>query len=99
MPKFYVKKTSVGDMPNTLIFKGKSVEGVIKSGMILEIPLMGASDIIPVQIKEIVFFENQTDELKKEGLVADFSKYPEDMEVIQELNIADEELVVSEEKL
>ncbi len=96
MPKFYVKKTSLAE--NSLIFKGKVIEGPINTGMILEIPLLGASDVIPVKIHEIAHYEKETDELKKIGLIADFYDAPDDLDVIFNLNIADEELNVCEAK-
>ena len=99
MPKFYIKKTSLGEGQNSLVFKGKVIEGPINRGMILEIPIAcftdGASDVVPVKIFDIVHFEKQKDELKKVGLVADFYDSPDDMEVILGLNIADEEVNVN----
>ena len=95
MPKFYIKKTSLGEGQNILVFKGKVIEGPINRGMILEIPIAGASDVVPVKIFDIVHFEKQKDELKKVGLVADFYDSPDDMEVILGLNIADEEVNVN----
>ena len=94
MPKFYIKKTSLGEGQNSLVFKGKVVEGPINRGMVLEIPIAGASDVVPVKIFDIVHFEKQKDELKKVGLVADFYDTPDDLEVILGLNIADEEVSV-----
>ena len=94
MPKFYIKKTSLGEGQNSLVFKAKVVEGPINRGMVLEIPIAGASDVVPVKIFDIVHFEKQKDELKKVGLVADFYDTPDDLEVILGLNIADEEVNV-----
>ena len=94
MPKFYIKKTSLGEGQNSLVFKGKVVEGPINRGMVLEIPIAGASDVVPVKIFDFVHFEKQKDELKKVGLVADFYDTPDDLEVILGLNIADEEVNV-----
>ena len=94
MPKFYIKKTSLGEGQNSLVFKGKVVEGPINRGMVLEIPIAGASAVVPVKIFDIVHFEKQKDELKKVGLVADFYDTPDDLEVILGLNIADEEVNV-----
>ena len=94
MPKFYIKKTSLGEGQNSLVFKGKVVEGPINRGMVLEIPIAGASDVVPVKIFDIVHFEKKKDELKKVGLVADFYDTPDDLEVILGLNIADEEVNV-----
>ena len=94
MPKFYIKKTSLGEGQNSLVFKGKVVEGPINRGMVLEIPIAGASDVVPVKIFDIVHFVKQKDELKKVGLVADFYDTPDDLEVILGLNIADEEVNV-----
>lgn len=98
MPKFYIKKTSLGEGQNSLVFKGKVVEGPINRGMVLEIPIAGASDVVPVKIFDIVHFEKQKDELKKVGLVADFYDAPDDLEVILGLNIADEEVNVRTEE-
>lgn len=96
MPKFYVKKTSLGEGQTSLVFKGKVIEGPINRGMVLEIPIMGASDTVPIKIHDIVHFEKQTDEMRKVGLVADFYDSPDDLDVILGLNIADEELSVRE---
>ena len=98
MPKFYIKKTSLGEGQNSLVFKGKVVEGPINRGMVLEIPIAGASDVVPVKIFDIIHFEKQKDELKKVGLVADFYDAPDDLEVILGLNIADEEVNVRTEE-
>lgn len=98
MPKFYIKKTSLGEGQNSLVFKGKVVEGPINRGMVLEIPIAGASDVVPVKIFDIVHFEKQKDELKKVGLVADFYDAPDDLEVILGLNIADEDVNVRTEE-
>ena len=94
MPKFYIKKTSLGEGQNSLVFTGKVVEGPMNRGMVLEIPIAGASDVVPIKIFDIVHFEKQKDELKKVGLVADFYDTPDDLEVILGLNIADEEVNV-----
>lgn len=98
MPKFYVKKTSLGENQTSLIFKGKVVEGPINRGMIIEIPITGASAVVPVKIADIVHFENQKDEMKKVGLVADFYDSPDDLDVILDLNIAEEEVNIKEEE-
>lgn len=98
MPKFYVKKVSLGENQASIVFKGKVIEGPIGRGMILEIPVAGASDTVPVKIDSIVHFEKQKDEMKKVGLVADFYDSPDDLDVILGLNIADEELNVREGK-
>ncbi len=98
MPKFYVKKTSLGENQTSLIFKGKIIDGPINRGMIIEIPITGASAVVPVKIFDIVHFENQKDEFKKVGLVADFYDAPDDLDVILDLNIAEEEVNVREEE-
>lgn len=95
MPKFHVKKTSLGDDQTSLIFKGKVIEGPINQGMILEIPITEAA-VISVKIYDIVHFEKQKDEMKKVGLVVDFYGAPDDLDVIMGLNISDEELNVTD---
>ena len=93
MAVFHVKKTSVGDDQNSLVFKGKIVEGPINKGMTLEIPVTQEA-VIKMKIFDVVQFDKQKDEEKKIGLVVDFYSLPDDMEVIMGLNIADEDLKV-----
>lgn len=95
MPKFHVKKTSLGEDQTSLIFKGKVIEGPINRGMILEIPITEAA-VINVKVYDIVHFEKQKDEMKRVGLVVDFYGEPDDLDVIRGLNIVDEELNVTE---
>ena len=96
MAVFHVKKTSVGDDQTSLVFKGKIVEGPISKGMTLEIPVTQEA-VIKMEIFNVVQFEKQKDEEKKVGLVIAFNDYPEDMEVILELNIANESLNITNE--
>lgn len=96
MAVFHVKKTSVGDDQNSLVFKGKIVEGPINKGMTLEIPVTQEA-VIKMKIFDVVQFDKQKDEEKKIGLVVDFYSLPDDMEVIMGLNIADEDLKVFSE--
>ena len=95
MAVFHVKKTSVGDDQNSLVFKGKIVEGPINKGMTLEIPVTQEA-VIKMKIFDVVQFDKQKDEEKKIGLVVDFYSLPDDMEVIMGLNIADEDLRVTD---
>ena len=96
MAVFHVKKTSVGDDQNSLVFKGKIVEGPINNGKTLEIPVTQEA-VIKMKIFDVVQFDKQKDEEKKIGLVVDFYSLPDDMEVIMGLNIADEDLKVISE--
>lgn len=91
MAVFHVKKTSLGEDPNTLVFKGKIVEGPISKGMTIEIPVTQEA-VVTMKIYDVVLFEKQKDETKKVGLVVDFTELPDDMEVIMGLNIAEEDL-------
>ena len=91
MAVFHVKKTSVGTDQKSIVFKGKIIQGPISKGMTIEIPVSPEIKV-PVKIYDVVQFENQKDEDKKVGLVADFYDLPDDMEVILGLNIANEEL-------
>lgn len=91
MAVFHVKKTSLGDDPNTLVFKGKIIEGPISKGMTIEIPVTQEA-VVTMKIYDVVLFEKQKDESKKVGLVVDFTELPDDMEVIMGLNIAEEDL-------
>ncbi|MCQ2097481.1 MAG: hypothetical protein MJY87_06000 [Fibrobacter sp.] len=91
MAVFHVKKTSLGEDPNTLVFKGKIVEGPISKGMTIEIPVTQEA-VVTMKIYDVVLFEKQKDESKKVGLVVDFTELPDDMEVIMGLNIAEEDL-------
>jgi len=83
MAVFHVKKTSLGEDKTSLVFKGKIIEGPISKGMTIE--------------NDVVQFEKQKDEDKKVGLVVDFYNLPDDMEVIMDLNIAEEDLKVIDE--
>ena len=96
MAVFHVKKTSVGENQTSLVFKGKTVEGKITKGMTIEIP-MTSDAVIKMKIFDVVDFDKQKDEDKKVGLVVDFYNLPDDMEVIMDLNIAEEDLKVTDE--
>ena len=96
MAVFHVKKTSPGEDQTSLVFKGKIVEGPISKGMTIEIPVTQEA-VIKMKINDVVQFEKQKDEEKKVGLVIAFNDYPEDMEVILELNIANESLNITNE--
>ena len=91
MAVFHVKKTSTGEDNTSLVFKGKIIEGPISKGMTIEIPVT-AEATIQMKIYDVIQFDKQKDEDKKVGLVVDFYNLPDDMEVIQGLNIADEDL-------
>jgi len=94
MPKFHVKKTSLGEDEKSLVFKGKVIEGPINKGMTLEIPITEAATI-SMKIYDIVHFEKQRDESKRVGLIIDFAEEPEALEFVMSLNIAEEELTVN----
>ena len=96
MAVFHVKKTSLGDDQTSLVFKGKIVEGPISKGMTVEIPVTQEA-VVRMKIFDVVLFEKQKDEEKKVGLAVDFSDSPDDLEVLLELNIADENLNVTDE--
>ncbi|WP_290743516.1 hypothetical protein [Fibrobacter sp. UBA4309] len=96
MARFHVKKTSLGEDQKSLVFKGKIEEGPISKGMTIEIPVTQEA-VIKMKINDVVQFEKQKDEEKKVGLVIAFNDYPEDMEVILELNIANESLNITNE--
>ena len=91
MAVFHVKKTSVGEDKTSLVFKGKIIEGPISKGMTLEIPVTQGT-VVPMKIYDVLQFDKQKDEEKKIGLVVDFYDLPDDMEVIMNLNIAEEDL-------
>jgi len=91
MAVFHVKKTSVGEDNKSLVFKGKVVEGPISKGMTIEIPITQGT-VVPMKIYDVLQFEKQKDDEKKVGLVVDFYGLPDDMEVIMNLNIANENL-------
>ena len=91
MAVFHVKKTSVGEDKTSLVFKGKIIEGPISKGMTLEIPVTQGT-VIPMKIYDVIQFEKQKDDEKKIGLVVDFYDLPDDMEIIMDLNIANEDL-------
>lgn len=93
MPKFHVKKTSLGEDRKSLVFKGRVIEGPINKGMILQIPITEAATI-DMKIYDIVHFENQKDEDKRIGLVLDFNEEPEALEIVMSLNIAQEDLLI-----
>lgn len=96
MAVFHVKKTSLGDDQKSLVFKGKIIEGPISKGMTLEIPVTKEA-VVKMKIYDVVQFDKQKDEDKKVGLVIDFYNLPDDMEVIQDLNISDEDLKITNE--
>ena len=96
MAVFHMKKTSLGEDKTSLVFKGKIIEGPISKGMTMKIPITGDT-VIKMKIYDVVQFEKQKDEDKKVGLVVDFYNLPDDMEVIQDLNIADEDLNIVDE--
>ncbi len=96
MAVFHVKKTSLGDDQTSLVFKGKIIEGPISKGMTLEIPVTQEA-VVKMKIYDVVQFDKQKDEDKKVGLVVDFYNLPDDMEVIMDLNIADEDLNIVNE--
>ena len=96
MAVFHVKKTSLGEDLESLVFKGKIVEGAIKKGMTIEIPVTQEA-VIKMKISEVVQFDKQKDEDKKVGLVVAFKESPDDLEVLLELNIADEDLNITNE--
>ena len=50
-----------------------------------------------MKIYDVIQFDKQKDEDKKVGLVVDFYNLPDDMEVIMDLNIADEDLNIVNE--
>ena len=79
-----------------MVFKGKIVEGAIKKGMTIEIPVTQEA-VIKMKISEVVQFDKQKDEEKKVGLVVTFKESPDDLEVLLELNIADEDLNIINE--
>lgn len=94
MAVFHVKKTSLGEDKTSLVFKGKIIEGSINKGETIEIPVTNEI-VLKIKIHDIVQFDIPKDEDKKIGLVADFHDLPEDMEVIQDLNIANEDLNIT----
>lgn len=93
MARFHTKKTSPGDDEKSLVFKGKVIEGPINKGMTLEIPVTEAATI-SMPIYDIVHFEKQKDESKKVGLVIDFAKEPDAMDIVLGLTIQDETLTI-----
>jgi hypothetical protein len=91
MARFLVKKTVPSEDGNSLVFKGKVVEGPINKGMDMLISMAGQA-IIPVKIADIIHFEKSKDDSKKVGLVADFEDEPDDMRIIMALHITEEEI-------
>lgn len=96
MAVFHVKKTSHGEDQNTLVFKGKIIEGPISKGMTIEIPVTQEA-VVKMKIYDVALFEKQKDDEKKVGLIVDFNGLPDDMEVVLGLNIADEDLNIVNE--
>lgn len=96
MAVFHVKKTSLGEDLNTLVFKGKIIEGPISKGMTIEIPVTQEA-VVKMKIYDVALFEKQKDDEKKVGLIVDFNGLPDDMEVVLGLNIADEDLNIVNE--
>jgi len=75
----------------SLVFKGKVIEGPINKGMSMDIPITEAASIT-VRVYDIVHFEKQKDESKKVGLVVDFAEEPEALDIVLGLKIQDETL-------
>lgn len=96
MAVFHVKKTSLGEDQNTLVFKGKIIEGPISKGMTIEIPVTQEA-VVKMKIYDVALFEKQKDDEKKVGLIVDFNGLPDDMEVVLGLNIANEDLNIVNE--
>lgn len=96
MAVFHVKKTSLGEDQNTLVFKGKIIEGPISKGMTIEIPVTQEA-VVKMKIYDVALFEKQKDDEKKVGLIVDFNGLPDDMEVVLGLNIADEDVNIVNE--
>ena len=96
MSVFHVKKTSTGEDQESLVFKGKIVEGSVKKEMTVEIPVTRDATV-KMKISDVLYFEKQKDEEKKVGIVVSFSGNTDDMEVLLEMNIADENLNVTDE--
>lgn len=93
MSKFHVKKTSLGENDKSLILKGKITEGAIDKGMTIEIPITAAATI-SMKIHDVVHFDHQHDDDKRDGLVLDFTDDPDALDIALDLNIADEDLNV-----
>ncbi|MDR1760109.1 MAG: hypothetical protein LBR60_06250 [Fibrobacter sp.] len=91
MPKFHVKKTTLSEDEKSIVFKGKVIEGPINKGMTLVIPVTEAASI-KVKIYDIIHYDDQKDEDKRVGLVIDFNDEPEALDIVMDLNIADESL-------
>ena len=93
MARFFVKKTSLSDDGKAIVFKGSVLEGPIRKGMTVEIPVTEAASI-RMKLFDIVHFESQRDPTKKVGLVVDFDSEPEALEIVLGLNISEESLNV-----
>jgi hypothetical protein len=91
MARFHIKKTSLMEDEQSLVFKGKVIEGPINKGMSMDIPITEAASIT-VRVYDIVHFEKQKDESKKVGLVVDFAEEPEALDIVLGLKIQDETL-------
>ena len=64
--------------------------------MTVEIPVTRDATV-KMKISDVLYFEKQKDEEKKVGIVVSFSGNTDDMEVLLEMNIADENLNVTDE--
>ena len=93
MPRFKVKKTSLMEDERSIVFKGKVIEGPINKGMDVDIPITEAASI-NMKVYDIVHFEKQKDKDKKVGIVIDFAKEPEALDIVLSLNIANEILEI-----
>ena len=93
MAKFHVKRTLFGEDQKSLVFRGNVLDGDVRQGMSLKIPITDKA-VIDVQIDDVVELESHETQEKRTGLVARFLEEPDALDIVAALNVADEDVTV-----
>lgn len=93
MAKFHVRRTLFGEDQKSLIFRGNVLEGQVKVGMSIQIPITDKAKV-DVKIDDIVEMISHETHEKRTGLVAKFLDEPEALEIVADLNVLDEDLEI-----
>ena len=93
MAKFHVKRTLFGEDQKSLVFRGNVLDGDVRQGMSLKIPITDKA-VIDVQIDDVVELESHETQEKRTGRVARFLEEPEALDIVAALNVADEDVTV-----
>ena len=93
MAKFHVKRTLFGEDQKSLVFRGSILEGDIAKGMSIKIPVTDKA-VIDVKIDDVIELITHDPGEKRTGLIAKFLDEPDALEIVADLNVADEDLIV-----